>query len=165
MGYDAGLFYWNDGDRLVLFLSGRITANEAYALYQHVQPWVDDHLQGTIIVDMDATDYIDSTTIGTLVRLHKEHRRRGGVFALCNLSEPVEEVIRKTKLKRYFQIIEDPALRELEHDAFDQMPRRAADGLDSCFVLDAHNDICEVVPELRPQFEKLMSVLARNASS
>lgn len=160
MDGDTGLYFWNDGDRLVLFLTGRVTANEAYALYQHVEPWLEDHPTGTVIADFEGTHYIDSTTIGTLIRLHKRQKRRGGAFILCNLSRQVEEIIRKTKLLRYFRVVQDEALRSLEHDAFERMPRRAEESVDSCFVLDAHNDICRVVPELRPRFEKLMSMLA-----
>ncbi len=162
MKHDTGMYYWNDGERLVLFLTGRITANEAYLLYQHVAPWLEDHPSGMVIADMDATNYIDSTTIGTLIRLHKDRRRRGGAFVLCNLSDAVEDIIRKTKLIRYFTVITDEALRNLEHTAYEQMPRRSDQTLDSSFVLDAHNDICNVVPELRPQFESLMEVLAED---
>ncbi|TVR66398.1 MAG: anti-sigma factor antagonist [Spirochaetaceae bacterium] len=165
MGNETGLYYWKDGERLVLFLSGRITANEAYTLYHHVEPWLAEHPTGTVIADMNATRYLDSTAIGTLVRLHKQRRRQGGSFALCNLSVEVESIIRKTKLLRYFRVVLDEELRDLEHDAFRQIPRRDDGSLDSCFVLDAHNDICEVVPELKPQFEKLMTILAADQES
>ena len=163
MANDTGLYYWSDGEQLLLFLSGRITANEAYALYQHVEPWQEEHPAGTIIADLDAAYYIDSTTIGTLIRLHKEQKRQGGRLVLCNLSDEVEDIIRKTKLLRYFMIIVDERLRSLEQDAFKQMEERH-ESLDSGFVLDAHNDICRVVPELRPRFESLLAVLAADQS-
>lgn len=160
----TGLYFWSEGERLVLFLSGRITANEAYSLYSHVEPWLGEHPGGTVIADLSATDYIDSTMIGTLIRMHKELRRRGGVFALCNLSSRVEDIIRKTKLLGFFRVISDDALRDLEKRAFELVPRRTSESIDSSFVLDMHNDICSAVPELKPQFERLMSVLTDGQS-
>ncbi len=155
----AGLYFWDNGSQLVLFLSGRVTANEAYQFFAHLQPWMAAHPTGSLILDLDGTSYIDSTVIGTLIRLQKSQRRNGGSFALCNLSEAVEEIIRKTKLLKYFAIISDDALRDLEHVVFERLPERDREPLESRFVLDAHNDICEAVPELRPQFEQLISML------
>ncbi|POQ98285.1 hypothetical protein AU468_13795 [Alkalispirochaeta sphaeroplastigenens] len=162
---ETGLYYWHDGNRLVLFLTGRVRANEAFSLYQHIEPWLAEHPGSVLVADMDGTSYIDSTTIGTLIRLHKEMKRGGGAFILCNLSPPVEDIIRKTKLLGYFQVLQDEELRNLEHELFDQMPRRATTDVDSCFVLAAHNDLCQVVPEMRPRFERLMAILAREADS
>ncbi|SIQ06643.1 anti-anti-sigma factor [Alkalispirochaeta americana] len=160
---ETGLYYWHDENRLVLFLTGRVTANEAFSLYQHIEPWLAEHPGSVLVADMDGTSYIDSTTIGTLIRLHKEMKREGGSFSLCNLSPPVEEIIRKTKLLNYFQVLQDEELRSLEHELFDRMPRRSATDVDSCFVLEAHNDLCQVVPELLPRFERLMAILAAEA--
>lgn len=159
MSSDAGLYFWRSDDDLFLFVSGRVTATEAYSLYHHVEGWISEHPRGSIYVDLDRTNYVDSTTIGTLIRLHKQQHAAGGAFFLCNLSAPVADVIAKTKLTRYFDIIENETLHLIEEDCVEQMPRHSGHDVDSSFVLDAHNDICEARPELTPLFEGLMGVL------
>jgi hypothetical protein len=39
------------------------------------------------------------------------------------------------------------------------MPITGQGDLNAAFVLDAHNDICEVVPEMKPQFAGLIDIL------
>jgi hypothetical protein len=52
----TGVHFLQDGDRLILFVFGRVTANEAYALYQQLATWLGDHATGTVFVDMDHTN-------------------------------------------------------------------------------------------------------------
>ena len=82
MPSDAGMYFWRAGDELVLFVTGRVTATEAYSMYRHVEGWLEEHPHGSVFVDLDQTNYIDSTTIGTLIRLHKQQRAAGGGFCL-----------------------------------------------------------------------------------
>mgnify|MGYP006273873347 CR=1 FL=1 len=161
MSSDTGMYFWRSGEQLFLFVAGRVTATEAYAMYRHVEGWVSDHPQSSIFVDLDHTDYIDSTTIGTLIRLHKQQRAAGGEFYLCNLSASVADIIAKTKLTGYFDILENDALHSIEQESLQRMPKHDGHDVDSSFVLDAHNDICRVRPELTPKFEGLISVLRR----
>jgi hypothetical protein len=51
MSSDAGLYFWRSDDDLFLFVSGRVTATEAYSLYRHVEGWVSEHPRGSIYVD------------------------------------------------------------------------------------------------------------------
>jgi anti-anti-sigma factor len=165
MASDAGMYFWcNDGE-LFLFITGRVTATEAYSMYRHVEEWTQEHQQSSVFIDLDNTTYIDSTTIGTLIRLHKQQRSDGGMLALCNLSEAVASVIDKTKLTSYFNIIENEDLHEIEQNYLKRMPRHHGRDVDSSFVLDAHNDICQVRPELKPTFEGLISTLKQHSSS
>ncbi len=160
MGSDAGVYFWDGTNELVLIVCGRITASEAYSLYHHVAAWLDKHPGSSVFVDLDHTNYVDSTTIGTFIKLHKKQRSAGQHMYLCNLSDPVAHIINQTKLTRYFSIIEDERLRSLENDAFKSVPYRPKEDMDSSFVLDAHNNICEIVPELRQKFATLLEVLA-----
>ncbi|MEX2444421.1 MAG: STAS domain-containing protein [Alkalispirochaeta sp.] len=165
MASDAGMYFWCNDEELFLFITGRVTAAEAYSMYRHVEEWTHEHPQSSVFVDLDNTTYIDSTTIGTLIRLHKQQRADGGTLALCNLSEAVANVIDKTKLTNYFDIIEDEDLHQIEQDYLKQMPRHRGRDVDSSFVLDAHNDICRVRPELKPKFDGLISALKQHGSS
>lgn len=159
MSSDTGVYFWQEDDKLILFVSGRVTANEAYDIYQQLEGWMRDHTESTLVVDMDHTSYIDSTTIGTLIKLHKTQKAADGEFYLCNLSEPVYDVIHKTKLDRYFTILENETLHEIEESARSRMPLHSGRDLNAAFVLDAHNDILEVAPEMRSKFEGLIAVL------
>lgn len=159
MSSETGACFWQEDDKLILFVSGRITANEAYDMYQQLEDWMRDHEGSTLFIDMDDTSYIDSTTIGTLIKLHKAQKASKGEFFLCNLSESVHEVIHKTKLDRYFTIIENDMLHEIEEGARRRMPMRSRGELNAAFVLDAHNDILEVAPEMKEKFAGLISVL------
>lgn len=161
MTSDTGVYFWQEDDKLILFVFGRITANEAYSIYQQLDGWLSEHAGGTVFVDLDHTNYIDSTTVGTLIRLHKHQRSENGGFYLCNLSPQVRDVIEKTKLDRYFSILENSELHDLDERALGQMPLHDDGRPDAAFVLDAHNDICEVAPEMKPKFEGLLSVLRR----
>lgn len=160
MPMDTGVYFWQQDDRLLLFVTGRVTASEAYALYRHVDEWLKDHPDSTVFVDLGRTQYIDSTTIVTLIRLHKRLSDGHPGLVLCNLSEQVQEIIDQTKLTRFFSIISDEGMREIEGEALDNLPIRKKGDIDSSFVLDAHNNICEIVPELKPEFETLMKVLS-----
>jgi len=134
-------------------------------MYRQVEEWTNDHPQSSVFIDLDNASYVDSTTIGTLIRLHKQQRAEGGALCLCNLSPAVANVIDKTKLTSYFTIIEDDTLREIEKNYLETMPRHQGSDVDSSFVLDAHNDICEVRPELKAEFEGLISALKRHGSA
>lgn len=165
MASNAGMYFWRNEGELFLFITGRVTATEAYSLYRHVDEWTHEHPQSSVFIDLDNTTYIDSTTIGTLIRLHKQQRSDGGTLALCNLSDSVANVIDKTKLTNYFTIIEDENLHHVEEQFLEHMPRHSGHDVDSSFVLDAHNDICRVRPELTPAFEGLIAALKQHGSS
>ena len=161
MGTDTGVYFWHDDDEIILFVTGRMTATEAYAMYRHLEPWLSEHDGGTVFLDLDQTIYMDSTTVGTLIKIHKEQKTRCGRFFLCNPSDPVRDIIRKTKLDRYFSIIDNTQLRDLERSAIKRMPIHEGPTVDGAFVLEAHNDICEVAPEMKPQFQGVISLLRR----
>ncbi|MFW5694667.1 MAG: STAS domain-containing protein [Alkalispirochaeta sp.] len=165
MPSDAGMYFWCNDDELFLFIRGRVTATEAYSMYRHVEEWTRVHQESSVFVDLDNATYIDSTTIGTLIRLHKQQRAHGGSLVICNPSDAVANVIEKTKLSNYFTIIEDEELHAVEKDYLETMPRHHGTDVDSSFVLDAHNDICRVRPELTPKFQGLISELKRHGSS
>jgi anti-anti-sigma factor len=52
-----------------------------------------------LLLDFTNVEYITSVELGTLVRLHKEVKARGGRLTLFNLSEVVYEVFTTTRLQ------------------------------------------------------------------
>lgn len=161
---DAEVYYWQDAERLVLFAAGRVTAAEAYSIHQQVAAWLERHPGSTVIVDLDQTEYMDSTTIGTLVRLHKLQQSGGAAFALTNPSQAAARTLEDMRLTRFFTVLEEPQLRSLEREAFHRVPRRPRGEMSSEFVLDAHHDLCGANPDLRPKFAKLIEVLSTQVS-
>jgi anti-sigma B factor antagonist len=58
----------------------------------------------TLIVDMEAVQFIDSTGLGMLVSILKEARNAGGTVRLINLTREVMRLLQITGLERVFEI-------------------------------------------------------------
>ena len=89
------------GDITVITCRGSIAeGRELAALQQHV----DEVLPETpyIVGDLGAVDFIDSSGIGFLVRLHAKAQRAGGDLKLCALPARVAEVLRVTNMVTIF---------------------------------------------------------------
>lgn len=150
-------------ESLIVFFRGSVTANHSYALYQQLEEWLEEKPVPKVFLDLHQAAYIDSTTVGTLIRIHKFQRARAASCVLTNLSEPVREILSQMKLINYFDVAEDPDVRELEDDVMGQIPVERRDKVSSEFVLDTHHDIVNIVPELRREFETLFKALEESA--
>lgn len=157
--------FLHHGDRLIVFFRGSVTANHSYALYQQLEEWLTEKPVPKIFLDLHMATYIDSTTVGTLIRIHKFQQTRGASCVLTNLSEPVREILSQMKLLDYFEVAEDEEVRELEDKVVEQIPLEQRDKVTSEFVLDAHHDIVNIVPELRTEFEALFKALEQSAGT
>lgn len=104
------------GQNLVISFVGRVN------LEGETSVEFKDRLKGLIadgsshvIVDLGNVGFLDSQGLGALISCLKVLRQTEGSFVLTNLSEPVEAVLRITRLIRVFDIattVED-ALRML----------------------------------------------------
>jgi anti-anti-sigma factor len=65
---------------------------------------VDAVSQGSLYVDLDSVDYLDSAEIGKLVCAHKRLRARGGQLVLCNVHPRTYGVFEKLMLHRLLDI-------------------------------------------------------------
>ncbi|MFH2002908.1 MAG: anti-sigma factor antagonist [Planctomycetota bacterium] len=61
-----------------------------------------------LIVDLRLVLFINSTAIGTLVKIHKEAKSKGGQLVLCRPSHFVNSVLDSLGLLELFKIAEDP---------------------------------------------------------
>src|SRR5262245_53093263 len=89
------------GDIAVVTCRGSIAdGNELTALQRHTN----DLFRETayIVADLSAVDYIDSSGVGVLVRLHTKARSAGGDLKLCALPARIAEVLRLTRLVSIF---------------------------------------------------------------
>jgi anti-sigma B factor antagonist len=94
-----------DGDTAVVKCHGRLVAGTTEELYQEVK-----HLLSqtkVVVVDLAELTYVDSTGLGTLVRLHTSARRLGSEFKLLHLGKQLRNVLKLTNLLSVFSQVED----------------------------------------------------------
>jgi anti-sigma B factor antagonist len=94
-----------EGDTAVVKCHGRLVAGTTEALYQEVK----DLLPQTkvVVVDLAALTYVDSTGLGTLVRLHASARKLGCDFKLLHLGKQLRNVLKLANLLSVFSQVED----------------------------------------------------------
>jgi anti-anti-sigma factor len=57
-----------------------------------------------VVIDFANSDYFGSSALGLMVRLWKRVRLRGGMMAVCNLSEHETEILRACRLDHFWSI-------------------------------------------------------------
>jgi anti-sigma B factor antagonist len=94
-----------DGDTAVVKCHGRLVAGATEEFYQEVK----DLLPQTklVVVDLAELTYVDSTGLGTLVRLHASARKLGCVFKLLHLGKQLRNLLKLTNLLSVFSQAED----------------------------------------------------------
>ena len=91
------------GDFAILRCSGRIVVGaEADTLRQNINDLDSDLTH--VVLDLSEVTFIDSSGLGTLVRLMSSLRARGGDLRLCNVPEVVSKVLKLTNLNRLFEM-------------------------------------------------------------
>lgn len=64
-----------------------------------------------LIIDLSATQFLDSSALGALVALAKRARTKGGDVFLLNVQEPIQRLLDLLKLNRFFEQFTDlPAI-------------------------------------------------------
>ena len=93
----------------VLDVRGRITLGEGCVM---LRKSVSDLLQTGkkwIVVNLDEVDYVDTSGVGELVRIHATLRKQGGQLKLVNVHTKLMDILRMTCLHRVFDIQQDEA--------------------------------------------------------
>lgn len=106
------------GKVTIVQCSGRIAAGETEVLHLHVNEILRDRRD--IALHLGEVAFIDSSGLGTLVRLLTSTRRAGGDLKLCQLPDIVHKVLKMTSLITLFDTFES------EDDAILSFYRRAA---------------------------------------
>ena len=92
------------GDVTIVRCSGRIVAGEtAESLRQHIVALLLDRRD--IVLHLGDVDFIDSSGLGTLVRLLTSTRRARGDLKLCHVPENLDKVLRLTKIISLFDTL------------------------------------------------------------
>jgi anti-sigma B factor antagonist len=94
-----------DGETAVVKCHGRLVAGTTEELYQAVKQLLPQ--TKVVVVDLAELGYVDSTGLGTLVRLHTSARRQGCEFRLLHLGKQLRNVLKLTNLLSVFSQAED----------------------------------------------------------
>jgi len=92
---------------------GNITSNDFHADGKNPLEQVMGLTWSTnkVLLDMDKTNYIDSTAIGWLISCHKEFKNKGGVFVVHSVQPAVRQVLDLLKIGKVVPIVENEAAR------------------------------------------------------
>ncbi len=60
-----------------------------------------------LLIDLESVRYLNSTALGVLISAHSNFSKRGGVLALCNVSEGITNLFVITKLSKVFNVYTD----------------------------------------------------------
>ncbi len=101
-------FYYDeiDNDVLIITADGGLNADTSEQFVQSVEKLVDAGLK-KMIVDCDKLDYISSSGLAVLVRLHNRMKRQGSDVKLASVKGPMPDVLEVTGLNKLFEIYPD----------------------------------------------------------
>jgi anti-sigma B factor antagonist len=94
-----------DGDTAVVKCRGRLVAGTTEEFYQEVKHLLPQ--TKVVVVDLAELTYVDSTGLGTLVRLQASARKAGCEFKLLHLGKQLRNVLKLTNLLSVFAQAED----------------------------------------------------------
>ncbi len=94
-----------DGNTAIVKCHGRLVAGTTEEFYQGVK----DLLPQTkvVVVDLAELTYVDSSGLGTLVRLYSSARKLGCEFKLLHLGKQLRNLLKLTNLLSVFGQVED----------------------------------------------------------
>jgi anti-sigma B factor antagonist len=94
-----------DGDTAIVKCHGRLVAGTTEEFYREVKHLLPQ--AKVVVVDLAELAYVDSTGLGTLVRLHASARKLGCEFKLLHLGKQLRNVLKLTNLLSVFGQVED----------------------------------------------------------
>ncbi len=94
-----------DGDTAVVKCHGRLIAGTTEEFYQEVKQLLPQ--TKVVVVDLAELTYVDSTGLGSLVRLYTTARQHGCQFQLLHLGKQLRNVLKLTNLLSVFAQAED----------------------------------------------------------
>jgi anti-sigma B factor antagonist len=94
-----------NGHTTVVKCHGRLVAGATEELYVEVKALLAQ--EKTVVVDLADLTYVDSSGLGTLVRLHASARKQGCEFKLLHLGKQLRNLLKLTNLLSVFSQVED----------------------------------------------------------
>ena len=93
-----------DKSLTILKLSGEFEGYSALDSKEELFRHLRGRIAGTLMLDLEGIEYIDSAAIGLLLELSKEADGRKISFGLVHVHDPVKKVIEVTQLDRVLKI-------------------------------------------------------------
>jgi len=96
--------------RVVNFQRGRIREErEILKALEDLGKYIVSHSGLRLLMNLENIEYLSSAGLGNLVGLLKKSRRSNGLFKLCCLQEPIEELFEVMRLNKIFEIFKTEA--------------------------------------------------------
>lgn len=105
----------SNGGAYIIDISGEMDLYNAFRLNELVNKMIEKKVT-LFVVNFEKVAYIDSSGIGTLIKIYSMMKKKGLRFTLAGVHGSVKKVIELTKLNDYFPIAPtiDDALRAVE---------------------------------------------------
>jgi len=98
---DLKLEVENSPSGILVHCSGKITASTTGALLDKVRPLVPNSKR--IVLDLAQVGYIDSSGLGTIVRLWSSAQKSNCAFQVTNVAPRIKELLAMTNLGSIFE--------------------------------------------------------------
>ena len=96
----------SSGSVVATFFPGRLDEeHNVEELGQSLFQLIDQYGYRQVALDLTQTSFVTSAVLGKLITLHRRLHRADGRLVLCGLQQPVETVMRRSNLLRYFQVV------------------------------------------------------------
>lgn len=95
-----------DDKTLTMQLNGRLDALNAQDTFRNLSAALDSH-PGTATCDLDlqSVTFMDSSGLSGLITFHRKAQSQGTALRILNVSDPVSQIFRLTKIDRYLTVI------------------------------------------------------------
>jgi anti-sigma B factor antagonist len=95
------------GNAAIVEVSGRITLGEGNVALRELVRQLADKGQKYIVLNLSQLNYVDSSGIGELVKVHTTLQNQGGQLKLTNLSQRMLDLLQLTRLSSVFDVHDD----------------------------------------------------------
>ncbi len=151
------ILYYLENNNLYILLFNQIMAASIVSLYNLIENDLTKENIINIYIDFHKCNYIDSTVIGILIKLHNKLKNKNGKLILNNVNNTILEILKKMGLNNYFNINKDN-ISGVEEKKYKELYINE-DNLPAELILDAHQNIIKVSPSMKKEFETLISIL------
>ena len=73
-------------------------------LFDQIQTLVDARLARKLVINMENVEYLSSSALGRMMKLHKFLAADKGALKLCHLKEPLQQIFHITKMDSIIKI-------------------------------------------------------------
>jgi anti-sigma B factor antagonist len=96
-----------DGQRVIATVEGDVDLHRSPQLQQQLLELLDQN-PDTVVVDLSAVPYMDSSGVASLVKLLSRTRSQDVQLVLASPTDKVRSILEITRLDSVFSIVDDP---------------------------------------------------------